>query len=193
MNHPELIVVPVLMLGDYALTILGAKSASSVYRRHFKTPHYELNPLWRESVARVRWFNPRHLVLVALVTALLVVVDGAAPSTPGPFELLLGMLFGAFGAVCGRHLTNLLLFRYVNRHPEELSGEVRLSMKLALAISKFSYVGWLPLLALVAVFEPGRYAVGVLLGVATLILAHYVWAVRRRSSPSPSPSPSPPG
>ena len=47
MNHPELIAVPVLMLADYALTILGAKSSAVIYRNHFTTPTYELNPLLR--------------------------------------------------------------------------------------------------------------------------------------------------
>ncbi len=44
MNHPELIAVPVLMLADYALTILGAKTSAVVYRNHFTMPSYELNP-----------------------------------------------------------------------------------------------------------------------------------------------------
>ena len=30
------------------------------------------------------------------------------------FALAVGMLFGAFGSICGRQLTNLLLFNYLD-------------------------------------------------------------------------------
>jgi len=180
MNHPELIAVPVLMLADYALTVWGAKNSAAVYRKHFRTPSYELNPLWRKSVDQIRWFNPRHIALVALVTVLLVVADRA--SSYNTFELALGMLFGAFGSVCSRHLTNLMLFRYLNRHPNEISGQVQLSMKLVLKISQLTYLGLIPLFSIVVAVAPSRYTVGVLLGILTVALAHFVWARRAKSA-----------
>lgn len=75
MHHPVILAVPLLMLLDYALTILGARASLQVYRRHFRMPHYELNPMWQKSVAQLRWFNPRHLGLVCLVTALLLLPE----------------------------------------------------------------------------------------------------------------------
>ena len=179
MNHPELIAVPILMLADYALTILGAKSSTVVYRNHFTTPSYELNPLWRKSVDQIRWFNPRHISLVALVTVLLIVVD-LAVLPYDLFELALGMLFGAFGAVCGRHLTNLMLFRYVNRHSNEISGQVQLSLKLMLKISQFNYIGLIPVFTIVVVLVPNLYTAGILLGLLALVFAHFVWAARAK-------------
>jgi hypothetical protein len=188
MNHPELIVVPILMLADYALTILGAKNSAVVYRNHFTMPSYELNPLWRKSVDQIRWFNPRHTALVALVTVLLILVDQAAALLYGAFELALGTLFGAFGSICGRHLTNLLIFRYLNRHPDEISGQVRLSMKLMLKMSQFAYVGMIPLFIIVVTLAPNLYAVGVLLGLLVVVFAHYAWARKERSAEAPSSS-----
>jgi lysylphosphatidylglycerol synthetase-like protein (DUF2156 family) len=179
MNHPELLVVPILMLADYALTILGAKRSAVVYRNHFTTPSYELNPLWRKDVNQLRWFNPRHISLVVIVTALLVVVDRAVRPYE-LFELALGMLFGAFGAVCGRHLANLMLFHYLNRHPTEISGQVQLSMKLMLKLSEFNFIGLIPVFTIVAVLVPNRYTIGVLLGLLALVFAHFVWAARTK-------------
>ena len=172
------------MLADYTLTILGAKSSAVVYRNHFTTPTYVLNPLWRKSVDQIRWFNPRHTLLVALVTVLLVVVDRAALPYD-LFELPLGMLFGAFGAVCGRHLTSLLLFRYFNRHPNEISGQVQLSLKLLLKISQYNYIGLIPIFTIIVVLVPNLYTGGVLLGLFALVLVHFVWAARAKP-PEPS-------
>ena len=186
MNHPELIAVPILMLADYALTILGAKKSTAVYRNHFTMPSYELNPVWRKSVDQVRWFNFRHLSLVTLVTLLLISVDQTQMLPYDTFALALGMLFGAFGSICGRHLTNLLLFNYLNRHPHEISGQVQLSLKLTLKISQFTYIGLLPLFAIVVVLDPNPYTTGVLLGVLVLVFAHFVWGFRaNRSEPQP--------
>ncbi len=144
MNHPEIIAVPVLMLADYTLTILGAKESAAVYRKHFVLGSYELNPLWRKSVDQIRWFNPRHFSLVCLVTALLIIVDQSV-LPEWPIELGLGMLFGAWGMLCGRHLTNLLIFRFLKRNPEQVSGQVNLSMQLTLKMSQFTYFGLVPL------------------------------------------------
>jgi hypothetical protein len=175
MRHPELIVVPILMFADYVLTILGAKSAAVVYRNHFTMPSYEMNPVWRKSVDTLRWFNPRHAALVVLIGAGLVFLDRSAMPDDA-LELTLGMLFGVYGAVCGRHLTNLMLFRYLNRHPDEISGQVQLSMRLVLKMSQFTYLGMIPVFVVVAILAPMTYTVGVLLGLVTVVFAHSVWA-----------------
>ncbi len=176
MNHPELMAVPALMLADYALTILGAKKSATVYRNHFTTPSYELNPLWRSSVDQIRWFNPRHLALVTIFTALLILVDRTALLESQVFEFVLGMLFGAFGAVCGRHLANLMIFGYLNRNPQEISGQVQMSMKLVLKMSQYSYISLIPLFLIVAILAPSPHTGGVFLGLVGVVLAHFVWA-----------------
>ncbi len=183
MHHPVILAVPLLMLLDYALTILGARASLQVYRRHFRMPHYELNPLWQKSVAQRRWFNPRHLGLVCLVTALLLLPEWLPDFPFAALQLPLGMLLGAYVAVCGRHLTNLLLFWYLNRHPEEISGEVTMTQRLGLRISLFNVFGLVPLAGLVAALAPEPYPIGVLLGVLAIALAHIVWV--RRAGPKP--------
>ncbi len=154
-----------------------------VYRQHFKIPHYELNPVWRQSVAQLRWFNARHLVVVCLVTSLLILLDRAANVPAGYFEFLVGTLLGAFGSVCGRHLSNLLLFWYLNRHPAEISGEVALTLRLTLRMSLFTYLGIAPLLAVMATLVPEPHVMGVFLGVLTIAFTHVVWGLRTKPTP----------
>lgn len=185
MNHPELFAVPVLMLADYVLTIWGAKSSAIVYRSHFSTPSYELNPLWRKSVDELRWFNPRHAALVVLVTVGLVFFDLADMEPDSVVELPLGLLFGAFGSVCGRHLGNLLLFRYLNRHPDQISGQVQLSMKLVLKMSQFTLVGMILPFVILAILVPSAYSIGMLLGVLVIFFAHFFWGRKAESAAAP--------
>lgn len=192
MNHPELILVPMLMLADYWLTILGAKMSLAVYRQHFLAPTYELNPVWRKSVDRLQWFNLRHVAGTVLLTGLLLLTDQwdllARDVDKGQpfdaFEFLLGGLLSAWSVVCGRHLSNLLQFRYMNRHPQEIAGQVQLSMKLIMKISQYMYVGWLPLVALLVWMEPSAFTAGVLLGLCGVVLAHVFWGRKAASLPS---------
>src|SRR5208282_2176043 len=94
---------------------------------------------------------------------------------------ILGGLFGAFGSVCGRHLRNLLLFRYLNRHPDELSGQVRMSMTLVLKTSQFDCIGLILLFIIVVALAPCGYTAGLLLGIVAMVFAHWVWAYKARS------------
>ncbi len=175
MNHPEIFAVPVLMLADYTLTIFGAKESAAVYRKHFVLASYELNPRWRKSVDQIRWFNPRHFSLVCLVTAFMVFVDQfLLPEWLS--ELGLGMLFGAWGMLCGRHLTNLLVFRFLKHNPGQISGEVHLSMQFTLKMSQYTYVGVTPLFAAIAILAPNQYTIGIALGILVLAGVHFSWA-----------------
>lgn len=190
MNHPEMLAVPALMIADYLLTIWGAKLGRVVHAKHFVMATYELNPVWRKSVDALRWLNLRHLAAVVVVTGALLLLDRLMSAadyeglskTNDAMELLLGILFGVFGCVCGRHLTNILLFRFLNRHPGEVSGEVRLSMLFILKLSQFTYVGLLPLFFALAVLVPDNYTFGVAVGIAVLVVIHFVWIIRAKSA-----------
>jgi hypothetical protein len=177
MNHPIIIAVPVAMLLDYFLTILGARAASGVYRQHFIVTHYEINPLWRKAVQKLRWFNPIHLALVCIVTGAFVWLDRSTES--GSVDWLTGLFFGVFALVLGRHFSNLLLFRYLNRHPAEIEGQVQFTQKLLVIMSLFNNVAVLPFVWLLAVLAPGPMTIGALVGVLAFCFAHLVWAGKR--------------
>lgn len=129
--------------------------------------HYELNPIWQKSISQRKWFNLRHTLLVMAVTVVLV-----------------GVLVVS-GMLLGRHISNLLLFRYLARRPDQISGEVTISHQLVLAISMYQTMLVIIPMALIAIFSHNNFARGGLLGAALLFCVHLVWmykAKKRKTS-----------
>ena len=52
------LVLPLFMLADYYLTLLGERQ-SKEYREHYVLKEYEVNPLWQGDVKKQKWFNPK--------------------------------------------------------------------------------------------------------------------------------------
>jgi hypothetical protein len=181
MQHLELLLVPALMLSDYALTIAGARLRERVYARHFATEHYELNPAWQTSVARKRWFNPRHLLATACVTMLIFAgVALIGDDDPDAVPMLIGAFLGVFGSVNGRHLGNLATFAYLARHPESLRGTVTLSHGATLAISMFAHLAVVLPAVLLALFSLQPIVVGFAFGTLVMLAINAIWLLRWR-------------
>jgi len=178
MHHPESLLIPVLMLCDYWLTVAGARAREGVYAEHFKTQHYELNPIWQAAIARKRWLNPRHLALTFAISAVFIGVGETLLANDPVFDFVIGALFAVFGAVNGRHLSNLATFAWMRRHPDELSGNIAMSHALTLWLSTFQYLVLLLPLALLAIVTPTPHVLGGLGGGVLLIAVHLGW-IRR--------------
>jgi hypothetical protein len=179
MRHPELFAVTALTLADYYLTLLGAKMAEQDYRRHFKSESYELNPVWRGDVARVRWLNPRHLALAVVITAILWWA-GETDFAPWFYPLLFGMSLGAFVPIIAQHLGNICMFDFLRRHPGEISGAVTVSMRYAIVASLGQGLVVFALLAVVAALAPSPVVFGMLLGSSVLMAARLSWLARAK-------------
>lgn len=180
MSHPEVFLVTVLTLADYYLTLWGAKLAEQGYRAHFKSESYELNPVWRADVGRGRLFNPRHLILAVVLTALLWWA-GEVDFAPWFFPAMFGMVLGAFVPIISQHIGNIYLFDYLRRHPEEVQGEATFSMRYAIVGSIAHGFAVLALLLVVAVLTQAPVVYGMLAGAGVLTLARFNWlrAARR--------------
>jgi hypothetical protein len=186
-RHPEFLLVPVLMISDYLLTIAGARLRADVYGRHFRTQHYELNPAWQSAVAKLRWFNPRHLLITFAFTVFLSACIEALGPREQPFvDAIEGFLLGVFGAVNGRHLGNLATFMYLKRHPESISGSVTMNHELVLWISTVQGLAFLVPSALLALYSPTSIVLGFAAGALMLIILHLGWIRRLRSRTRPS-------
>jgi len=175
MEHPEVFLIPVLMISDYYLTILCAFQKEKKYDEHFRIQHFELNCLWQKDIARKRLFNPRHLTLVLLVTAVMFcgVEYGDLPDSS--LEMFLGLLTVIYGAIIGRHLLNLLYFRRLTRHPDDVSGQVTLSHQLMLRISCYQLLMVALPIAIIAVFSPSPF-----------VCVHGFWMWRHKTKRKPS-------
>jgi hypothetical protein len=180
MKHPEFLLLPVAMIADYLLTIASARLRERGHAEHFKTEHFELNPVWQATVAKKRWFNPRYLVLtLALSTILIACVEGM-PSFPQLVRFFAGVLIGVQGSVIGRHLCNLATFLYVRRHPDSIVGMVTLQHEFVLWLSIFQHGALLFVTGTLAIYEPQASVLGVFAGVAMIALVHLIWIARFR-------------
>jgi len=184
MKYPQVVLLPLLMLSDYFLTVLGAVLKERGYNRHFKTQHYELNPIWQESISRKKWLNPRHILLTLLVTGGLagILESGCIPDPLA--EGLFGCLFVFYGMIVGRHLSNILIFRRLAQSTEEISGQIAMAHSLALAISTCQYLVVAVPVALIAVFSPTPFVLGGLVGTVLLFVVHGAWIRRNKKKTS---------
>jgi uncharacterized membrane protein len=183
MRYPIVLLIPVLMLVDYYLTIAGVILYRRKYGQHYKLPQYELNPIWQSDIGKQRWINLRFLVIVLVVTVLFILLGQmVSPENSEAFQIPLGMLFTIYGLIIGRHLSNILIFRYAAKHPSAMTGELRITQEMALKLSQYSTVMVaLPVLAItLATRTP--FAWGSLTGIIVIGLVHYVWLWRQKRS-----------
>ena len=190
MKHPEFLLVPVFMFADYFLTLAGAVLKDRKYGGHFKTEHYELNPVWQKAIAKRKWLNPKHIALVFVGTSVLI-LPMEFVEMPEPFiQAVLGCLLAVLGMVIGRHLSNLMIFRYVIRKPEEISGQVTLTHSLLLSWSLYQNLTVLVPLALIAIFAPSPFVIGACAGAVLLLAVHWKWIGQHRKRARASRRPS---
>ena len=180
MKHPELLLVPTFMLTDYFLTLAGAIQMEKKYGDHFKTEHYELNPLWQKNVAHKKWFNPKHLLLTTFVTLILLFMTEYVEMSENFVKGALGCLIVFLGMVIGRHFCNLMIFSYMINRPDEISGCVTMTHDLVLRISLYQYSVVIVPLSLIAFFSPNPFVIGAMLAGVLMIMTHIEWISKRR-------------
>lgn len=188
MNHPELLLIPALMISDYLLTVAGARLRDRSYGQHIRTERYELNPLWQKPIARKRWLNPRHLALVALIGAWLCGMDAAfGPGDHPALAFTTGALLGIFGSINGRHLANLATFRRMQAHADsDVAGTITFSHEYVLWVSLHQHLALLLPLALLCLCQPTPLLAGGVAGIVLLMLLHAAWIVlwrRKKAKP----------
>ena len=188
MKYPVILLLPVLMLLDYFGTLVGAVMIKKGYSDHFGMEHYEMNPVWQDSVAGSKWFNPRHLATTLAMTvgaiAILELTDHPTWLAHG----FIGALLAIYALLVGRHLSNIITFRYVSLHPEEVSGTVHMAHPMLLTLSASQLAPVAIPLALIAALTTSAYVVGATIGIAGLFLSHSQWIRKaRRTKPANAP------
>ncbi|HSG31910.1 MAG TPA: hypothetical protein VLB82_10230 [Thermodesulfobacteriota bacterium] len=175
MNHPEILLLPIMMFADYFLTILGAIKIEQGYSKHFKTEHYELNPQWQQDVKEIKWFNIKHIIVTILVTIGLGYIFESFYLPYALIKMLIGCILVLYAMIIGRHITNLLIFSYVNRNPGHISGEVNMTHEFVLYLSLFQTVMVLVPIILIAIFSNSYFSYGGAIGITLFILVNYQW------------------
>lgn len=190
MRHPEILLLPVLMFSDYFLTVWGAVLRERKHSEHFKLENYELNPIWQKEVRRKKRFNPRHILITVLVSAGLGILLQLDDTPDFLAEALCGCLFTVYGAVIGRHLNNIFVFRQMARKPQNIAGQVKMDHSLILAISMYQYLVVAVPVLIIALFTRTAFCAGAVWGVGMLFLMHVIWIRKnRRRAKVPPPIP----
>lgn len=182
MKHPEILALPLLMLADYTLTLIGARLREKGYADRFRVEHYELNSLWQRDVAAQRWVNPRFLVAVLLLPAALIWLDEQGSLRPSVFRFGSTLLLVSYAVIFARHLTAIFEFRHVARHPDAVTGSVRMSHPFVMWQSARQLLCLALPLAVIAFLAPSPTTLGAVAGVGVLLLAHGFWGWRVQTS-----------
>jgi hypothetical protein len=180
MNNPEVLLIPCMMFADYYLTVFAAVQREKKYSEHFKTEHYELNPLWQKVIAEKKWFNLRHTLLAILFSSALLYLTEFSIQTPYMVQGLIGCLFVVYGMIIGRHVSNIMIFRYMAKHRGDISGQISMSHAMVLSISVYQYLVVVIPFALVALFAPTPHVVGGLLGAVMVLVIHVLWIIKHK-------------
>ena len=180
MGRFAVLVIPVLAILDYQLTLAGAALVERRYRKHFRIPQYELNPLMQTAIRTRKRVSWRHLALVAVITGG-VYAEGLLMGFDSPvFTFLLAFVLGAYATITGRHLANLLTFRFLEKHPEDLSGTVEMSQAYITRLSQYMFLSAIFPLLVAAFFSPTPAVFGVAAGALALYVGHGLWYRRAR-------------
>lgn len=183
MRHPEILALPVAMLADYYLTVFGEILRQKAFSHHFKIQDYELNPFWKNDISKKRLFNPRFFLIDGVITLIGISIVERESMPDGFVKLFLGFFLGVYGPIIGRHLSNLLIFRYLIKDPQSLSGQVALSNRYLLKASFFQNATMLVTLIPILIVSSEPFIVGAVLGTISLLLAHFFWSKKIGSSP----------
>ena len=177
MKYFELFGIPILMLSDYYLTVLGSFYWKAKWGKHIIREAYELNPIWRKDIENPKWINYKHLIIVVFATFF---IYGAIESDNTNSYYVIGYFFTSFALVNGRHLSSIFLFRYIIRHPNEISGKVNLTHILVLKMSQLQIIVTAFPILILTVLTPSPFLIGGLISCVSLFIVHIFWAENHR-------------
>ncbi len=180
MKHPVILLIPFMMFADYFLTVLGAVEREKKYTEHFRSQHYELNPIWQKTISEKRWFNRKHAILVLLFSFVVICLAEFGGGSPVTIQLISGFVFVFYGMIIGRHISNILIFRSVERRPNDISGTVTMSHSLLLTISAHQYLVAVIPIFILALFEPAPFTAGGGFGALMVLVVHAVWILKHK-------------
>lgn len=166
MDHPEIILLPILMIADYYLTILGAVLHKKRYGQHFMIETYEMNPYYREQIDSNSLLNFRFAFNIVLNFSIVFLVSLLFTGKHEfVYQILIGFYLTLFGYIVGLHVSNILTFRFSENNPETFEGSVRIPHKFNLRRSLYmNAVLFFPLF-FVTVFSFSFFVLGAFISV----------------------------
>ena len=147
-------------------------------KQHYLFPEgIELNPFFRDDVAKIRTFSFRFFLILFFVAGLLLIVHEL--NVPWAFALVWGMFVGIQLANHCRHIRNLVVFSYARRSAG-VSGEIQYEHWFSLRLSSVDFLCFGLLFLLLFLFLGNLFVLGAALGCLSLAFRHLIDSVMKR-------------
>lgn len=180
---PGLLAWGIVYCLDYIQTLRGARLYRAIGHTVLEFEgSYELTPQFQEDIDQLRTVSRRFILALILSEGLLLLFWALSVKVVGwwlAYELLLGAMLLMEAAIHLRHVRNIQLFRYLQRHPSAIEGHVRYRRALILWNSVWDLAGMGLLLAVLAVLLGSWFLGGG--GLAVLALAARHWLMQRKA------------
>ena len=163
---------------DYIFTMTAARFYRDGAQQHYLfSEGVELNPFFREDVAKIRTFSFRFFLLLFFVGGLLLIIYEL--NIPEAFAVVWGMFVGIQLANHCRHIRNLVVFSYARRSAG-VTGKIEYAHWLSLRLSSVDFLCFGVLFLLLFLFWGNLFILGAALGCLSLALRHLIDSVRKR-------------
>jgi len=163
---------------DYIFTMTAARFYRDGAKQHYLFPEgIELNPFFRDDVAKIRKFSFRFFLILFFVAGLLLIAYEL--NVPWAFALVWGMFVGIQLANHCRHIRNLVVFSYA-RLSAGVGGTIQYEHWFSLRLSSVDFFCFGMLFLLLFFFWGHLFILGATLGCLSLALRHLIDSVKKR-------------
>ena len=179
----EILLLPILMIADYYLTILGAVLREKKYGDYFPVETYELNPGYREEIDDKKLFSARFIGQLALNFGILFLASFfLRDHLEFLYWIVLGFYLTLFAYINGLHLSNIANFLFIKSNSDEMKGEIRISHRYNLHSALFANFILLAPLVFILIFSYSHFVAGALIAVIYNVFLCLMWIVKNRNS-----------
>ena len=177
-----LIIWTLIYVGDYYLTIYGARLYRANAQDHLGIQgSYELTPVFRNDVDALKMVSVRFLAFVVLSNVALAFVwylSVILLDTPELFSFLIGALMLREGVIHLRHWRNITTFRLFAQ-PNLTQGRIEYTKKFSLQLSANELLSFAIFFFLLAITLSSWFVLGGALGCLPVAFQH--WRLARKS------------
>ena len=170
----------IFYLIDYVLTLKAARMYHAGVSKHFTfAGGYELNPVFKEDIARLRRFSFRFWLLLFFFGGFLLILHSL--DVPELFAFLWGTLVCTQMAIHLRHIRNLAIFHYA-RDSNGMSGRIEYEHWLSLRLSSIELFSFSVLFLFLFLLWGNLFILGGAVGCLSLALRHLLDSTKERKT-----------
>jgi len=178
---PMMVTWAVVYVLDYVQTLRGARLYREIGSKYIAVEgSYELNPMFQADIDRLRTISPRFVLLLVVSVAAIALYWWLTwlVSLTEMFALLCGAFLMMEAVVNMQHVRNIASYRYIIRHPEQISGSVSYGRPLTLWSRAVEFGLFAVLFGLLFAFTGSWFVAGGALGSLAVAGRMLLW--RRR-------------